>query len=114
MALLALPLTSPPAPAPFSLAVDGTRREIDLKNCRADDVARAVQRLRDSATGSGRRRYNSPTESQRPTVQGVWDPAISYAGFEIKEGTVPKPKVVKVAAADAPAASAAAPSPPLS
>jgi hypothetical protein len=76
-----------PSRAPRAIAHyrDGTRREIDLKNRGAAAVGAVLRKLRDSATGA-RRSFRKPVATHVPSVQGVWDPSITYKGFELRDG----------------------------
>lgn len=67
---------------------DGTRKEIDVKNKAPAEVAGVMQRLRNAATAS-RRSFRKPVQGGTPSVQGVWDPSITYAGFALREARVP-------------------------
>ena len=78
---------------------DGSRRDLDVKGRSALQVADVVQRARDSASGVGRR-YLKPVSTRNPTVQGVWDPSLTYEGFLMREAKA-------VAAGAAPGAAAA-------
>jgi len=89
---------------------DGSARSVDLKNRSAAEVAQAVQRARDSASGVSRR-YGRPVATRTPTVQGAWDPSLTYEGFELREAkpeALPKSFAAAVAEAQrsAPAKSA--------
>jgi len=75
------------APRAIAHYRDGTRREIDLKNRDAASVGGVLRRLRDSATGA-RRSFRRPVATHVPSVQGVWDPSITYTGFTLREGKV--------------------------
>ena len=69
---------------------DGSAREIGLKNLSAREVAAALQRLRDSASGVGRS-FKRPVATRTPSVQGAWDPSLSYEGFAMRESRRPLP-----------------------
>lgn len=75
------------APRAIALYRDGTRREIDLKNRDVSAVLTTMHRLRDSATGA-RRSFKKPVQSHVPSVQGVWDPSVTYKGFDLRETRV--------------------------
>ncbi len=79
-----------PSQAPRVVAAyrDGTRKEIDLKNKSAGEVAAVLARLRDLATAA-RRSFRKPVATRVPTVQGMWDPSITYEGFELREAKAP-------------------------
>jgi len=47
-----------------------------------------ADKLRDSATGI-LKHYNKPVSSSKPSIQGVWDPSVSYEGFQLREGKIP-------------------------
>ena len=96
--------------APLARAeyADGSSREIGLKNASAAEVAAALQRLRDSASGVGRS-FIKPVSTQSPSVQGAWDPSVSYEGFAMREARMPaRPGAAATATATAPAAAPAA------
>jgi hypothetical protein len=44
--------------------------------------------MRDTATGVSRR-LNKPVVTSRPSVQGAYDPSVTYEGFELREGKLP-------------------------
>jgi large subunit ribosomal protein L43 len=85
---LTLAVREAPMRAPLVSAqwADGSSKVIDLKNSSAVEVERVLRRLRDAASGA-RRRFGKPvtTTSGSPSVQGVWDPSITYEGFQLRE-----------------------------
>jgi hypothetical protein len=96
--------------APLARAeyADGSSREVDLKNSSAHEVAAALQRLRDSASGVGRS-FLRPVATANPSVQGVWDPSVTYEGFAMREARPPaaqRSAAAAVAAATPPPAAA--------
>jgi hypothetical protein len=72
------------APRVVGEYADGSTRVVDVKNKTAAEIAIVVQRARDSASGIGRK-YTKPVITQSPSVQGVWDPSVTYEGFSIRE-----------------------------
>ena len=91
-----------PMRAPFVSArwADGSGKIVDVKNRTAAEIERVLRRLRDAASGA-RRGFGKPvtTASGSPSVQGVWDPSITYAGFAIREARADAPKDAAPAAA---------------
>ena len=72
------------APRVVGEYADGSTRVVDVKNKTASEISIVVQRARDSASGIGRK-YTKPVITQSPSVQGVWDPSVTYEGFSIRE-----------------------------
>jgi len=99
--------------APLARAeyADGSSREVDLKNGSAAEVAAALQRLRDSASGVGRS-FLKPVATASPSVQGAWDPSVSYEGFAMREARLPAAAQQAAQAAQQAAQPAAAPAAP--
>ena len=75
------------APTVTAAWADGSDKVIDVSGATAVEVERVLARLRDAASGA-RRGFGKPvtTTSGSPTVQGVWDPSITYEGFALREG----------------------------
>lgn len=74
------------APRAVAVYLDGSKKEIDLKNQTADEIGLVMRRLRDAATAK-RRSFRKPVQTTTPTVQGLWDASITYNGFELRETT---------------------------
>jgi len=72
------------APRVVGEYIDGSTRVVDVKNKSSTEIAIIVQRARDSASGIGKK-YTKPVITKSPSVQGVWDPSVTYEGFEIRE-----------------------------
>ncbi len=72
----------------LALAVDGTTKDVGVKNKGPEVIVTVAQRMRDSSTGIVRR-LRKPVASQSPSIQGMWDPSVTYEGFEIREGKIP-------------------------
>ena len=104
---LALAVREAPMRAPMVAAgwADGSAKVIGLKGFSPREVERVLARLRDAASGA-RRRFGKPvtTSSGSPTVQGIWDPSVTYDNFSIRES-----RVAAAAAAAAAGAGEAAP-----
>ena len=64
---------------------DGSSKVIGLKNGTSRDVVGVIARLRDAASGA-RRSFKKPVTaaSGSVSVQGVWDPSITYNGFSVR------------------------------
>ena len=74
-----------PSPVPCLAtrpAVDGSKKEIDLKNKSAEEVGAVLAALRNSATGVTRS-LARPVVSNHPSVQGVWDASTTFDSFKI-------------------------------
>lgn len=65
-----------------------------MKNKDAIHVAEVVQSMRDCSTGVVRR-LNKPVVTSRPTVQGAYDPSVTYEGFSLREGKIPAAAAAK-------------------
>ncbi len=82
-----------------------------MDNLGPEEIAVVVQRLRDASTGIVRK-LHKPVTTGKPTVQGIWDPSVTYDGFQLREGKVPQAKAPASAApAGASSASSASSSP---
>jgi hypothetical protein len=85
---LAMAVREAPMRAPMVAAAwaDGSAKVIGLKGFTAAEVERVLARLRDAASGA-RRRFGKPvtTSSGSATVQGVWDPSVTYDNFSLRE-----------------------------
>ncbi len=53
-----------------------------------EEVAAVATKLRDSATAI-LKHYNKPVVTSIPSIQGVWDPSVTYEGFQLREGKIP-------------------------
>ena len=69
---------------------DGSVKVIDIKNRPPEYIGKVLERLRDAATGA-RRNLRDPVHTGAPSVQGVWDPSITYEGFSIRESKLKLP-----------------------
>lgn len=67
--------------------LDGTSKVIDVKNRDAGYVGEVLEGLRDAASGA-RRNLRKPVTTGSPSVQGVWDPSITYEGFSMRDAKV--------------------------
>lgn len=66
------------------LAVNGNTKVTGLRNRGADDVQRAVQRLRDDG-GRKVQKHHVPVRSSVPSIQGVWDPTTRFdSEFDVR------------------------------
>jgi len=69
---------------------DGSAKVIDIKNRPPHYIEKVLERMRDAATGA-RRNLRDPVHTGAPSVQGVWDPSITYEGFSIRESKMGVP-----------------------
>ena len=67
--------------------MDGTSKQVDLRNEDAEGVHAVLQALRDTATGRVRS-LKRPVVSTHASVQGAWDPSVVYEGCTI--GVAPR------------------------
>lgn len=66
--------------------MDGTRKEITLKNLTPNQIQEVALKLRNVATATNRD-LSKPVSTSSPSVQGIWDPSITYEGFSIRESS---------------------------
>ena len=77
------------APKLFSAAVDGTTKDIGLKNEPIKNVQDVFNHLKNISTATVRD-LSRPVISSSPSVQGPWDPSTTFDAFQIRIAE-PKP-----------------------
>jgi hypothetical protein len=65
--------------------VDGTRKDVGVKNTAPRGVAAALDGLRRASTATVRD-LARPVVSAHPSVQGPWDPSTTYEQFSLRIG----------------------------
>lgn len=103
----AVPVCHRPSALVAQTAGDGSTREVDVKNVSRKTVQRVMQRMRDSASGRARD-LSRPIASRTPSIQGIWDPSVTFGVFSLREGKGPAAAVGAAGAAPS-AAGAASP-----
>ncbi len=67
------------------------------------DLAITLQRMRDTASGRVRS-LKRPVITSQPSVQGVWDPSMTFESFSMRESTVEPPAALPLSATELAAA----------
>jgi hypothetical protein len=64
-------------------AGDGTRKEVGIKNRSVEEIREVLESLKTVTAGT--RYFKKPVVSRVPSIQGPWDPSVSFDGVTIRE-----------------------------
>lgn len=65
--------------------MDGTTKTVGLKNTTLADVVGVVTGMKNVGTGRVRD-LRKPVLSKVPSIQGAWDPSVSFKELSVREG----------------------------